>query len=508
MPDTTFVPGTVVTSEWLNDVNDRAFNIDGKEFINLARDYNLSPGADITAALRAAMATGKRIYIPGTPSGSANDWLISDDLPLLVFDQIIEGDGINSTRIRSTVADKHAFKAGALSANRMRLRDMKIQTLGTGSPLYFPSNAAGSVYWSEFNNLILLSDNANAMHLGAEFHTMIRGVQAESQQMHAFFVSGGNTTLFDGCYALGCGAEKAGYRSFGGGQFNSCNGINFGGSNFIFGPQSSTTDTNDPLLANAIVWANLINCNMEAFTKYGIKSGFQGNIHIDGGKFTPSIVNYVAYVDAGSNHRVTITNNTRMDVAGTRVAYVADGITTPLVADFNRRVVSARYFAIGETATRQTGIMSSATSVRPMSSISNEEAAWTTMVMRGATTPGTSVIGSQIRYEQRGESIRLHGRVVLTTKDAAMAGAIRLENLPALPNESVGNAGMGIVTRFDGVTLTGGYTNVVCRIDSGQNYLKLQKVGSGLNAADINATEIIQGAELFFDITYWAAATA
>jgi hypothetical protein len=67
---------------------------------------------------------------------------------------------------------------------------------------------------------------------------------------------------------------------------------------------------------------------------------------------------------------------------------------------------------------------------------------------------------------------------------------------------------MGVVTRFDGVTLTGGYTNVVVRVDSGQNYLKLQKVGSGLAIADVNATEIAVNAELFFDITYYFAATA
>lgn len=486
------------------------------QVINLAREYGLRPGDDITAALRDAMSLGRKIHIPGTPPGADNDWILTDDLPLASFDQIIEGDGFGTTRLRSVVADKHAFRAGALAANRLRLRDMKIQTLGTGSPLYFPSNAAGSMYWSEFNGLILLADNANAMHLGAEFHTMVRGCQAESQQMHAFFVSGGNTTMFEGCYALGCGADKAGYRSLGGGQFNSCNGINFGGMNFWFGSSATPSgiagvgaaDANDAFAGNTIVWAQLINCNMEAFTKYGVKSIFQGNIKIDGGKFASNVAGYVAFVDAGANHDITLSNRPRQDVAGSRQAYVADGVATPLVADYNRRATTARYLALNETALRQTGIMTSATSVRPMASVSNAETSWTTMVMRGSTTPGTSVIGTQLRYEMRGESVRLHGRIVLTTKDAAMAGAIRLENLPVMPNETVGNAGMAILTRCDGLTLGTTNTQFVVQANSGQNYLQLRQIGGNNNISDVNATQIAQGAELFFDLTYWGHATA
>lgn len=505
------------TADVLNQRSDLAGSVQSnlaahirRSEINVARDFNLSPGADITAAMLQVLNDGRGWYLPGTPLGAGNDWLVSADLPVSRSDNKGRGDGRSYTRIRATHTNGNIFTWGAGAYVLMHLADMRLTASGTGSPLYFPYDAGKLLYGSEFENLHCISIDGNGMHLGSEFQTAIRSTWAQSDTMHAFFVQGGNTTIFDNTYAIKCGAEKAGYRSFGGGQFNSCNGINSGGSNFIFGPQTVTTDTGDPSTANALVWATLINCNLESFTRYGIKSTFQGYIHMDGGKFTPNASGYVAYVDLGNNHVMTLVNNPRMDIAGTRQANVADGISVAPAADFFRRGVSAKYVAVGETGTsnRLTCLSSGASSVRPMASISGETKNITTLAFRGLTTPGTSVTGLATRWEQRGETVHIYGRVLLTTKDAAMAGSVVLENLPALPNESAGTAGMGVCPRFDGVTLTAGYTQLVIQANSGNNYLRLRQTGPNVPMIDLPATQIAQGAELFIDIEYWAAATA
>ena len=501
MPDTTFNPGTVVTSAWLNDINDRAFNTDGKEFINLARDYNLSPGDDITAALRAAMATGKRIYIPGTPAGAANDWLLSDDLPLLVFDQEIFGDGMFSTRLRSTVANKHAFRNGALSFNRVKISHMGIVTLGTGSPIYFPYAAAsaGLVYWSDFSHLYLKAVNANALHLGLEFNTSIRNVIAESATMHTFFLQGGNTTLMDSCYALHCGPDKAGYRSLGGGTFLSCNGINTGGSNFWFG--GSSTDTGDTNPGLSIFHAQLINCNMEDFNKFGLKLRQEGTCIVIGGKWARNNAGstYLALADVSGSSKLHIFGNPRRDIVGTRTSDVSEGISSAYLADFN--VSGNGQIVWDDSQTDALVYTKDGINPKPIMSFDTTNRV-VTMGIQGASVAGSNTVASSVRYKLSGDSCRVWGRLTLTTKDAAMAGAVRLTGLPFTSNASVTVCGSGSVSRADSITLSGGRTQLGVEVTASTNYIQLFQFGGGVGAVTIDSSAVVSGSIIDFDITY------
>lgn len=60
MADTTFTSGTVIASSWLNDVNDYVYT----GAVNLELYASLVAGNDYTAALAAAIATGKNVYVP------------------------------------------------------------------------------------------------------------------------------------------------------------------------------------------------------------------------------------------------------------------------------------------------------------------------------------------------------------------------------------------------------------------------------------------------------------
>lgn len=468
--------------------------------INVARDFNLSPGADITAALREVLADGRGWYLPGTPVGL--DWLISDDLPVASFDQVGEGDGVYATRIRSTVANKHGFRNGVLSANRISLSRMWIQTLGTGSPLYFPYEGPENrlMYSSKFDQLRLTAEAGNALHIANSFSLSIRNTLAESNTGHAFFVNGGNTTLLEACYALKCGDSKAGYRSLAGGAFISCNGLNSGGTNFWFG--GTAADTGDVNPGSYIFAAQLINCNVEDFSRFGLKLQTQGTLDMYGGKFgrNDALSTYVAVVHADGTINARFHGNPRDDILGTRRAEAGEGVASPLAADFNRVNASAQLSWEDRNSTPR---MMSTGGVNPKPMWTNAMGnVLVTMGIQGGTVAGASTVSSAVRYRLDGDSCRVWGQLTLTVKDPAMSGAIRLTGLPYTSNASAGLCGVGTVSRADRVTPTGGRTQVGCDIQSSSTFIRLMQFGGGEVTSAVLASDIGEGAILYFDITY------
>lgn len=476
--------------------------------INIARDFNLSPGADITAAMLAVLDDGRGWYLPGTPLGAGNDWLVSADLPVTRSDNKGRGDGRSYTRVRATHANGNIFTWGSGPYVLMHLADMRLTSIGTGSPLYFPYDAGKLLYGSAFENLHCIAVDGNGMHLGSEFQTAIRSCWSQSDTMHAFFLQGGNTTIVDNCYAIKCGNDKAGYRSLSGGQFNSCNGINSGGSNFWFGSSSVAgpwgaggADANDPFTGSTIAWAQLINCNMEYFQRYGIKTEFQSYIEVIGGKFAPrEDTGYAALIDLGGTSLCTLQNRPRVDYgSAVRVAYPADGLASAVAADYNRRGAAGKFFTNNETGRMMA--LGTATPT-PMPSNVSDVSVYSSLSIQGSTTPGASVTSSAVRVKIDGDSCRIWGRVILTTKDVAMAGNIRIVNLPYAPNASVGVCGIGVIGRANLVTPSGGNTSFSCEINSGTNYIKVIQTGNGSTAAEVPVANMAQGGEFAFDITY------
>lgn len=472
-----------------------------KDRINIARDFNLAPGADITSAMQTAMVDGRRIYLPGTPTGDANDWLVSAALPLASYDQVIEGDGWAATRIRQITPDAHIFTNGAFVAQRVRLNGMWLKAVnGLGSPLYFPTDGAKAMYNSRFSNLVLSADQRNALHVGAGFQITVEQCWAESNGGHAFFVNGGNTTYFENCYALKCGPGKAAYRSPGGGQFNSCNSLNGGSHCFWFASGfGGPTDAWDPNTNAAVPFAQLINCNMESFTGVAIRNGFSGWVNVIGGKIGGNTtLGYVTHVLA-EGPCTTKFYNVRRDPIGFRVADASLGLPTPALGDFVRTAVNGRFHFDDEQQ-----MVYTTAGAGERADTNQYRAVGLTLTFAGSTVAGTNALTSACFTKQTGDSQQVWGRLTLTAKDAAASGDARFVGLPVNGRGTSQLPGAGVVARYSGITLTAGYTQLGVEVPTGANHIELWQSGSGLAPSKVNVSQVAVNAQIDFSIGYVA----
>lgn len=165
MPTTTFQAGTVIASEWLNEVNAHVF--DARSFDNATRVNVKAFGAlgngnnDDTDAMAAAHATGKPVYYP------AGTYVFSR-LPVGIRSGGIIGDGPGQTILRSTdtsTGDLFTFvgdSPGGLG-NQLVFKDVQIQGALSGSQLAKSGGAAiairpptGENHYANFHNVALV----------------------------------------------------------------------------------------------------------------------------------------------------------------------------------------------------------------------------------------------------------------------------------------------------------------------------------------------------------------
>ena len=145
MASTNFVPGTVVTSTWLNEVDAHVF--EGREFDNATMVNIKDPQyggkgddtTDDTAAMALAHATGKLVYYP------AGTYKFSK-LPTGITSGGIVGDGQTQTILRSTDTsgdDLLTFvgDSGVGIANQLTFRDFQIQGALSG---FVPAKSGGA----------------------------------------------------------------------------------------------------------------------------------------------------------------------------------------------------------------------------------------------------------------------------------------------------------------------------------------------------------------------------
>lgn len=518
--------------------------------INFAKDFNLTPESStsaITAALRACASDGRLVQLSG------GYWQIDDDIPLQTFDQVWEGDGMNSAIIQQTTRGKDVFVRGSLAANRCVMKNFWVKTkdaVGAGtiwatgtayvadncvsadaaggvladarkpyvclvshtsttfaddlasgkwarapSAIYMPYRAAeaGIMYVSKFD-MMRFQSLGDGAHLGLEFTTQITGGVSNSVSGHGYWVQGGNTTLLQNTYAGICGPDRAGYRSGGGGTFISANGINAGGSIYwLGGPQN---DVWEAQAVSAIYFATLVGCNLEDYTKFGIKGRGQGIATVISGGNRPSYGTYIARTDVSGTSEVRYFGKPRFDVGGTRVADASEGVTSAYLADHNISALSSKVSADDDAS-----LLYCQAGVNPRQMFTNTMLNTAiTLGIAGASVAGANTVTSQVTQKIVGDSVRLVGRIALTAKDAAMAGQLRITGVPTAA--AVTQPGVGTIGRNDNITYGAGRTNLSISSVTSQNYLLIAKTGSGIATAFADSADVIAGSVFDFDITY------
>jgi hypothetical protein len=168
MSDTTFISGTVVTKEWLNDVNDFVYNdntFNAKTYGAIGDGSN-DDTAGFTAALVAA-ASGGVLLIP------AGTYKVSSPLTLASNLKVV---GQGNVTITSTVAGSHIFSGNSLTNVVIE----GISFIGTGSATTSSISVGG--YAATSSGLVTIASSTNVYIQKCKFSLFYNGVSVIASQ--------------------------------------------------------------------------------------------------------------------------------------------------------------------------------------------------------------------------------------------------------------------------------------------------------------------------------------
>ena len=230
--------------------------------------------AAIQAAINACASTvaqgAKAVYLP------AGEYKITSALSIPREFIEIYGDGMWASAINFGTTAGGGLTTASIQYLRPMFRDFAIRGSNSGGGIAMNlSNVYGQVYLGSIRNVHLQSDG-NAMYAPRFFSMMMDNVAATSYSGHSFVVACGPGVTWNSCYALVCGAGKAGYRLTGIINMVGCNGLNSGDWWGIFGQDTTATDgyQNDfPGLGTVYSDSNLIGCNIEDFASLSTNGG-------------------------------------------------------------------------------------------------------------------------------------------------------------------------------------------------------------------------------------------
>lgn len=119
-----------------------------------------------------------------------------------------------------------------------------------------------------------------------------------------------------------------------------------------------------------------------------------------------------------------------------------------------------------------------------------EEGVWTPK-LAGSITPGNHTAASSAgKWSRRGSMVRLTGQVLITAKDAAMAGNLQITGLPFV-SDNVGNQiGACSIVSFSGFTFGAGYTWMGGSVGVGAQVVDLGRSGSAVASALCVAADV------------------
>ena len=184
--------------------------------------------------------------------------------------------------------------AGFVSNPTLYLSQVVLDSFGvtgnayTGNAFDF-SNTTSQVYECNFSNLQIISGN-HAFYNPTEFNNSYKNLQMSSWNGNAFEVGGGNTCSYKNLYVHNVPTNFFGYRVYGGGLFEACNGIDTGGGSWgCIGQRTADGD-----FTNSQYQCVFNKCNFEAWSQYGLWLRYTGTAIFNDCSFIPA--NNVTYV--------------------------------------------------------------------------------------------------------------------------------------------------------------------------------------------------------------------
>lgn len=125
-----------------------------------------------------------------------------------------------------------------------------------------------------------------------------------------------------------------------------------------------------------------------------------------------------------------------------------------------------------------------------------------TPVVAGSATAGANTYSVQVgTYQRRGNRVDVQISIIMTAKDAAMAGLIKITGLPYAANALANNYASLTVSDWY-LSLDAGYTQVGARIDPGNQFLYVVELGSTKTVANLTPLNVYATTELIITGTY------
>ena len=201
----------------------------------------------------------------------------------------IYGDGMFQTQFMCDGVTGSVFKPVSMLYFKPCWSDFSIvdgtlTTTGVGIDF----SAITSVVYDGTLERIYIVTKGHGIYAEKFFSMKIDTVLSSSSTGHSFLVSCGPGVTWINCYAISCGTGKAGYRLAGLINLIGCNGLNSGDYWGIFGQDPASGDgwqADFTTFTNDYPDINMIGCNVEYFTKCGIRTqGTYRRFVINGGK--------------------------------------------------------------------------------------------------------------------------------------------------------------------------------------------------------------------------------
>lgn len=121
----------------------------------------------------------------------------------------------------------------------------------------------------------------------------------------------------------------------------------------------------------------------------------------------------------------------------------------------------------------------------------------------GSTTPGTHTYSLQLgKFTRTRHQVTINAIIELSAKDAAMAGNVRMANLPftcASATNNIASGGFHLVTNVD---LAAGFSQFGCAVVNSTTFAQIVQSGDNVVASNVSAAAISATSRLDFSVTY------